>query len=134
VLAKTVYSPDLDLVEGGGTLPFPLRLESVNPVFAGSGNARFPWVIKPNWLIPNETAQSATMIALPIYGFFAFLPIAMPPASAKMTAMTEASTMPTTEASTMPTTASTVATASSTMCESGGGCERQNPAQNKTDQ
>jgi len=36
-------------------------------------------------LIPNETAQSAPMIALPIHGFFAFLPIAMPPASVKMT-------------------------------------------------
>ena len=73
------------------------------------------------------------MIALPIHGFFAFLPIAMPPASAKMTATTEA--MPTTEASTMSTTeASTVAPASSTMCERGGGRERQNPGQNQTDQ
>jgi hypothetical protein len=73
------------------------------------------------------------MIALPIHGFFAFLPIAMPPTSAKMTATTEA--MPTTEASTMPTTeASTVAPASSTMCERGGGRERQNPGQNQTDQ
>ena len=76
------------------------------------------------------------MIALPIYGFFAFLPIAMPPTSAKMTATTEA--MPTTEASTMSTTeastASTVAPASSTMCERGGGRERQNPGQNQTDQ
>ena len=58
------------------------------------------------------------MIALPIHGFFAFLPIAMPPTSAKMTATTEA--MPTTEAS--------------TMCERGGGRERQNPGQNQTDQ
>jgi hypothetical protein len=84
------------------------------------------------------------MITLPIHGFFAFLPIAMPPTSAKMTATTEAmptteaSTMPTTEASTMPTTeastASTVAPASSTMCERGGGRERQNPGQNQTDQ
>jgi hypothetical protein len=65
------------------------------------------------------------MIALPIHGFFAFLPIAMPPTSAKMTATTEA--MPTTEAS-------TVAPASSTMCERGGGRERQNPGQNQTDQ
>jgi hypothetical protein len=76
------------------------------------------------------------MIALPIHGFFAFLPIAMPPTSAKMTATTEA--MPTTEASTMSTTeastASTVAPASSTMCERGGGRERQNPGQNQTDQ
>ena len=76
------------------------------------------------------------MIALPIHGFFAFLPIAMPPTSAKMTATTEA--MPTTEASTMSTTeastASTVAPASSTMCERGGGHERQNPGQNQTDQ
>ena len=76
------------------------------------------------------------MIALPIHGFFAFLPIAMPPTSAKMTAPAEASTMPTTEASTMPTTeASTMsATASATMCERGGGRERQNPGHNKTDQ
>jgi hypothetical protein len=83
------------------------------------------------------------MIALPIYGFFAFLPIAMPPTSAKMTAPAEASTMPTTEASTMSTTeastmsateASTMATASTTMCERGGGRERQNAGQNKTDQ
>jgi tRNA/tmRNA/rRNA uracil-C5-methylase (TrmA/RlmC/RlmD family) len=76
------------------------------------------------------------MIALPIHGFFAFLPIAMPPTSVKMTATTEA--MPTTEASTMSTTeastASTVAPASSTMCERGGGRERQNPGQNQTDQ
>jgi hypothetical protein len=73
------------------------------------------------------------MIALPIHGFFAFLPIAMPPTSAKMTATTEA--MPNTEASTMSTTeASTVAPASSTMCERGGGRERQNPGQNQTDQ
>jgi hypothetical protein len=76
------------------------------------------------------------MIVLPIHGFFAFLPIAMPPTSAKMTATTEA--MPTTEASTMSTTeastASTVAPASSTMCERGGGRERQNPGQNQTDQ
>jgi hypothetical protein len=68
------------------------------------------------------------MIALPIHGFFAFLPIAMPPTSAKMTAPAEASTMPTTEASTMSATAST------TMCERGGGRERQNPGHNKTDQ
>jgi hypothetical protein len=80
------------------------------------------------------------MIALPIHGFFAFLPIAMPPTSAKMTATTEAmptteaSTMPTTEASTEASTASTVAPASSTMCERGGGRERQNPGQNQTDQ
>jgi hypothetical protein len=74
------------------------------------------------------------MMALPIHGFFAFLPIAMPPTSAKMTATTEASTMPATEASTMPATASTVATASTTMCERGGGRESQNPGQNKTDQ
>jgi hypothetical protein len=67
------------------------------------------------------------MIALPIHGFFAFLPIAMPPTSAKMTTPAEASTMPTTEAS-------TAATASATMCERGGGRERQNPGQNKTDQ
>ena len=79
------------------------------------------------------------MIALPIHGFFAFLPIAMPPTSAKMTATTEAmptaeaSTMPAAEASTMPAT-STVATASSTMCERCGGRERQNPGQNQTDQ
>ena len=82
------------------------------------------------------------MIALPIHGFFAFLPIAMPPTSVKMTATTEA--MPTTEASTMSTTeastastvapAPTVAPASSTMCERGGGRERQNPGQNQTDQ
>ena len=69
------------------------------------------------------------MIALPIHGFFAFLPIAMPPTSAKMTATTEA--MPTTEASTMSTTEASTA---STMCERGGGRERQNPGHNKTDQ
>jgi hypothetical protein len=82
------------------------------------------------------------MIVLPIHGFFAFLPIAMPPTSVKMTTPAEASTMPTTEASTMSATeastmsatASTVATASATMCEHGGGRERQNPCQNKTDQ
>jgi hypothetical protein len=45
----------------------------------------------------------------------------------------EASTMPTTEASTMPTTMAT-ASASSTMCEHGGGRERQNAGQNQTDQ
>jgi hypothetical protein len=73
------------------------------------------------------------MIALPIHGFFALLPIAMPPTSVKMTTPAEASTMPTTEASTMSATASTVAT-STTMCERGGGRERQNPGQNKTDQ
>src|SRR5207244_4552458 len=110
------------------------KVRSVNPVFTGSGNARFPWVTKPNWLIPNETEQSAPTIALPIHGFLAFLPVAMPPTSAKMTATTEASTMTTTACAVATTASSTVATASSTMCERGGGRERQNPGQNKTDQ
>jgi hypothetical protein len=99
----------------------------------------------PDWLIPNETAQSAPMISLPIHGFFAFLPIAMPPTSAEMTAPTEAPTMSTAEASTMSTTeasamstteasASTVATASSTMCERGGRHARQDAGHNQTKQ
>ena len=55
----------------------------------------------------------------------------MPSKPSKMTSATSEMAASTTEASTMPTTQ---ASTSSTMCERGGGRERQNAGQNQTDQ